>query len=110
MANSSRVSTLGGRTNVSGPDRLRSFGLILLASAVALASGFGPMASLDGVLVRLYPPSLSLLQAAVDHNISPRLWDRVMLPVLACPAWVFPAVIGVALLFWVGRQAEKGHG
>jgi hypothetical protein len=110
MANSSRASTLGCRTNVSGPDRLRSIGLILLASAVALASGFGPLASLDGVLVRLYPPSLHLLQTAVDHNISPRLWDRVMMPVLAWPAWIFPAVIGAAVLFWVGRRAEKGHG
>lgn len=89
---------------------MRSIGLILLAAAVALASGFGPLASLDGVMVRLYPPSLRMLQAAVDHNISPRLWDRVMLPVLACPAWIFPAVIGAAMLYWVGRQAEKGHG
>ncbi|MBX9594400.1 MAG: hypothetical protein K2X46_08560 [Roseomonas sp.] len=89
---------------------MRSIGLILLASAVALASGFGPLASLDGVMVRLYPPSLRMLQATVDHNISPRLWDQVMLPVLACPAWIFPAVIGAAMLFWVGRQAEKGHG
>ncbi len=89
---------------------MRSLGLILLAGAVAIASGFGPLHSLAGVMVSLYPPSLRMLQALVDQNISARVWDRVMLPVLGWPAWVFPAVIGVAMLYWVGRQAGKGHG
>lgn len=88
---------------------MRSLGLLLLAAAVALASGFGFLASLADVMVRLYPPSLQTLQHAVDNNISPRLWDRVLLPALDWPAWVFPAVIGAALLFWVGRQASRGH-
>ncbi|NGM18482.1 hypothetical protein G3576_00550 [Roseomonas stagni] len=89
---------------------MRSLGLILCAAAVAIAAGFGPLYSLAGVMVALYPRSLRMLQAAVDQNISARLWDRVLLPVLSWPAWIFPAVIGVALLYWVGRQAEKGHG
>lgn len=110
MANSSPASTLACRTNGSGPDRLRSLGLILPAVSVALAAGFGPLASLEAVLARLYSPSLRLMRAAVDHNIAPGAWDRVMLPVPGCPAWIFPAVIGAAMLYGVGRQAAKGHG
>jgi hypothetical protein len=74
--------------------------LVLAGLAVALG---GVGAPLGALLYRLHPPFLNTLQAGVQRNLSPALWDQAILPVLEWPAWALPLGLGLLLLL-LGRR------
>lgn len=86
---------------------MRILGFLMLALAAGLAGWFGAATPLGGVIFRLAPPFLNTLQAGVQRNLAPWLWDSVFLPVLEAPSWVVPAVLGLLLLLVSRRRRAR---
>ena len=95
--------------------RILGWFLILVAVALLgrdLIAGFErgslKLAPLGEVWFKLHAASLNMLQAGIERNVSPELWDYAVAPVLRWPAeWVF-AIPGVVLILlcrnWGGRR------
>jgi hypothetical protein len=75
--------------------------LLCAAAALAVLHGLEPL----GAVVFAYaPPLLNTLQAGVQRNLSPWLWDEAILPLLEQPSWLVPLSVGTVLLVaWVLR-------
>lgn len=89
---------------------MRALGLLLLAAAAALALWLGVATPLGAAIYSVVPPFLNTLQAGVQRNLSPALWDEVLLPVLEAPAWALPLALGLLLLaasLLVGRARRR---
>jgi len=84
-------------------------GVVFLVLAGAAAGAFGVAAPLGGAIYVLAPAFLNTLQAGVQRNIAPWLWDYLFLPVLEAPSWLPFAVIGV-LLIAIARRSRAGRG
>jgi hypothetical protein len=82
---------------------VKVLGVLLLALGAAAGVLYGFGTPLGAVLYRLYPPFLNTLQAGVQRNLSPELWDSALLPLLEWPVWVLPAVLGL-LFMLLGRK------
>ena len=50
--------------------------------------------------------SLNLVQAGIQRNLFPELWDPGIVTLLEIPAWAFAAFVGLVLLI-VCRKREK---
>ena len=83
------------------------FPVVLLCIALVLGIIFG-MESLGAVVYALDPPLLNTMQSGVQRNLSPWLWDDVMLPLLEQPSWLLPALLGGALLM-LGLWQQRGR-
>lgn len=59
--------------------------------------------------VAVHPGSLALLHAATEHNLSPWVWDKVLVNVLFSPLWLLLGAFGVALLM-MGRARMRPIG
>jgi hypothetical protein len=57
----------------------------------------------------VHPASLEWLKVVVERDISPRLWDPVLLQVMYAPLWLVLAVVG-ALLIFLGRRRARPIG
>lgn len=71
--------------------------VVFLGIAVVVGVVYGTD-SLGTVIFMLDPPLLNTLQAGIQRNIAPWVWDSALLPVLEQPAWLVPLVIGGVLL------------
>ena len=71
----------------------------------SLASGEGQwvLTPLGEHWFNLHAASLNTLQAAIERNVSPILWDPVVVSLLQVPTWVFFGVLGL-LMYWLGRH------
>jgi hypothetical protein len=87
---------------------MRLLGLILLVLAAGLLGWFGLTTPLGAVIFAVDPPFLNTLQAGVQRNLSPWLWDSVFLPVLEWPSWLIPLALGVLML--VLAPGRRRHG
>jgi hypothetical protein len=83
---------------------VRFFGGLLLVLGAGAGAVYGFATPLGAVLYRLYPPFLNTLQAGIQRNLSPELWDSVLLPLLEWPVWVLPAVLGLLFLLLGWRR------
>ncbi|MFN6955053.1 MAG: hypothetical protein ACK4PG_09680 [Acetobacteraceae bacterium] len=83
------------------------FPVILLCIAFFIGIVYR-MESLGAVVYSLDPPLLNTMQSGVQRNISPWLWDDVIVPVLEQPAWLLPALLGAAL-FALGLWQQRGR-
>jgi hypothetical protein len=83
------------------------FPVLLLCIALVLGIVYR-MESLGGVVYSLNPPFLNTMQAGVQRNLSPWLWDEIMVPVLEQPSWLLPALLGAAL-FALGLWQQRGR-
>ncbi|MGG5808479.1 hypothetical protein [Falsiroseomonas sp. CW058] len=88
---------------------MRVAGLLLVALAVGLGLWFGFGTPLGGVVFQLHPPLLNTVQAGIQRNLSPALWNDVIQPLLVLPNGVVPAVLGVLLLL-PGLLRRRRHG
>jgi hypothetical protein len=69
--------------------------LLCGAAALAVLHGVDP---LGAVVFGYAPPLLNTLQAGVQRNLSPWLWDEAILPLLEQPSWLVPLSVGAVLL------------
>ena len=93
----------------------RIIGWLLIVLAVA-AAGHEAISSLDagnyaklafGALwAKIDIASLNLVQAVVQRDIWPWLWDGVILPILLFPAWAVLSVPGILLV--LGFRVREG--
>jgi hypothetical protein len=83
------------------------FPVLLLGIALVLGIVYR-MESLGAVVYSLNPPFLNTMQAGVQRNLSPWLWDEIMVPVLEQPSWLLPALLGAAL-FALGLWQQRGR-
>lgn len=83
------------------------FPVVILCIALILGVIYR-MESLGAVIFSLAPPLLNTMQAGVQRNLSPWLWDDVMVPVLEQPVWLLPALLGAALLA-LGLWQQRGR-
>jgi hypothetical protein len=87
---------------------MRLIGALLLILAILAIASYGPGGTLGAVLYSAHPPLLNTLQAGIQRNVSPGLWNNVVLPVLLTPAWLPPLLAGmVCFLVGVG-SARRG--
>lgn len=87
---------------------MRLLGVLLLILAVLAIAYFGPGGTLGSVLYAAHPPLLNTLQAGIQRNVSPGLWNNLILPILLTPAWLPPLLAGV-VFFLVGvGSARRG--
>ncbi|MCS6931774.1 MAG: hypothetical protein NZM27_06145 [Acetobacteraceae bacterium] len=80
--------------------------VVMLCVAVLLAVAFG-LAPLGAVIYAADPPFLNTLQAGIQRNLGPWVWDEALLPVLESPSWAVPASLGVLFLA-AGLWARRG--
>jgi hypothetical protein len=59
----------------------------------------------DQLWSNIHQNSLSLLQPAVEHYVSPWLWNPVIMTVLEQPVWLVFGIIGAALIL-LGRKKK----
>ena len=87
---------------------LRLIGLLLGAAALVLGLSFGWGWQLGAALGRVNPGAMGRLQDGVQRSISQMLWDSLVSPVLAMPAW--SALAAIALLLFVIAAMRPGRG
>ncbi len=87
---------------------MRLVGVLLLSLAILAIATFGPGGTLGGVLYAAYPPLLNTLQAGIQRNVSPGLWNYIVLPLLLTPAWLPPLLTGVLCLLVGVGSARRG--
>lgn len=86
---------------------MKLIGIVLLVLAAVLVGWFGFGTPLGAVVFQIHPPFLNTLQAGVQRNLSPWLWNDVIQPVLEWPSWILPLVIGALLLVLApGRRKD----
>lgn len=94
---------------------IRWLGIWLFAGAlIALAlDGMQSLANetltltpLGELWFRLDPASLNTAQAAVQRNLSPELWDPVILSILQLPVWAVAGTVAI-LLILLGRPRKR---
>jgi hypothetical protein len=56
--------------------------------------------------VALHPSSIEWAKATVERDLSPRLWDSIVLYILYAPLWAVLGVIGL-LFVLIGRRPGK---
>jgi hypothetical protein len=83
------------------------FPAMLLCLALVLGIIYR-MESLGAVVYSLDPPLLNTMQAGIQRNISPWLWDQAIVPLLEQPSWLLPALLGAAL-FALGLWQQRGR-
>ena len=93
--------------------------LVVLAIAAAGHEGFSwlqtgayrPFA-LGEMWATIDRGSLNLLQAGIQRNVSPWLWEAVILRILLAPAWLVLLVPGAALAYFLraGPYRRSGRG
>ena len=93
---------------------LRFLGLWILAAAFIfrvddgagwVANGALNSMRVDQLWSNIHQNSLSLLQPAVEHHVSPWLWNPVIMTVLEQPVWLVFGIIG-GLLILLGRKKK----
>ena len=72
------------------------------ASGLARGEGF-TMHAAGELWYRLHPDTLNMLQAGIQRNVWPYLWDPLIVTVLLWPAWLVLGVPGL-LLVWLFRR------
>ena len=85
----------------------------LLTAMVALTiDGTKSLASGEGQWIatplgehwfNLHASSLNAVQAGIERNVHPLLWDPVIISLLQVPSWIVFGVLGLAL-YWYGRR------
>jgi hypothetical protein len=98
---------------------VRLLGLALLAGAFAagVIDGAASIAAdqlsitpIGRPLYLVFPNKFPLVQAFVERQIHPLLWDPVLVNILMLPTWLVLAVIGVGLFYVVRRRPPPiGH-
>ena len=91
---------------------LASVSAACLVGAVAVALLGPPGLSLGQALLAIDHHMLDVLHSGVDRFCAPWMWTEVILPVLARPAWLAPAALGLicaglSLTLPQGRRAER---
>jgi hypothetical protein len=97
--------------------RLLGLALLALAFAAAVIDGAASIAAnqlsitpIGRPLYLIFPNKFPLVQAFVEHQIHPLLWDPVLVDILMLPTWLALAVIGVGLFYVVRRRPPPiGH-
>lgn len=84
----------------------------LLVGAVAVALLAPPGMPLGQALLTIDHTMLDVLRSAVERVSAPWMWTEVILPVLARPAWLPPAALGLicgglCVTLPLGRRAER---
>jgi hypothetical protein len=54
----------------------------------------------------IHPTSLEWIKLAVERDLSPRLWDPVLINVLYAPLWAVLGILGAILVFLGRRRAR----
>jgi hypothetical protein len=98
---------------------VRLLGLALLAGAFAagvidgaasIAANQLSITPIGRPLYLVFPNKFPLVQAFVERQIHPLLWDPVLVNILMLPTWLVLAVIGVGLFYVVRRRPPPiGH-
>jgi len=98
---------------------VRILGLALLAGAFAAAviDGAASIAAnqlsitpVGRPLYLIFPNKFPLVQAFIERQIHPLLWDPVLVDVLRLPTWLVLAVVGLGLFYLVRRRPPPiGH-
>ena len=86
----------------------------LLVGAVAVALLGPPGLPLGQALLQLDHTLLDVMRSAVERISAPWIWTEIVLPVLARPAWLPPAALGLicgglSLTLPVGRRTERSR-
>lgn len=68
---------------------------VFLVGSVGLATLGPPDLPLGQMLVMAHAGSMRALEAGTRSYLSPWVWNYVEVPVLARPAWLIPAAIGI---------------
>ena len=72
----------------------------------SLGEGALSMTPLGQHWFNLSPGTLALAQSAIEKNMSPVLWDPVVVTTLLAPAWVVFGVSGL-ILHTIGRKRTR---
>jgi hypothetical protein len=88
---------------------MRLLGWLLIALGFALGFAFTFGEPLGNLIFAWDPGFIPTLQAGVQRNIAPWLWDGVALPILERPSWVVPMLAGCAI-FMVRGLLRRGEG
>lgn len=70
---------------------------------LSFQAGVFTMSPAGKLWFELHAPSLNALQAGVQRQLWPWLWDGVLFPLLTAPAWLLLGIPG-ALLVRLGRR------
>ena len=88
--------------------------LLIVALVIAIRDGLSSLDQnqfvvrpLGQLWYEIDPPSLNTLQAAVERNLSPVLWDPVIITLLQLPAVAVFGVLGIVFLL-LSRASGRG--
>jgi hypothetical protein len=84
-----------------------SFAILVADGTRTIAAGEISMAHLGETAAGLLPKQFPLLKPAVERNISPLLWDPVLVNVLRLPTWLSAALAGLAIIFATRQRATR---
>ncbi|MCX7374348.1 MAG: hypothetical protein NTW56_18265 [Alphaproteobacteria bacterium] len=88
---------------------MRILGWVLIAIAFALGFAFSFGQPLGQLIFTWDSGFIPTLQAGVQRNIAPGLWDWFFLPLLERPVWVGPFLLG-CLVFFVHGLWKRATG
>ncbi len=87
---------------------LRLIGLLFAALGLVLGLTYGWSGSLGALLRRINPGGLANFQDGVQQNLPRFVWDGVLSPVLAMPAWT--AAVAICVLLFLISAMRPGRG
>ncbi len=88
---------------------MRILGWVLMALAFALGFVFTFGEPLGTILFAWNSGFIPTFQAGVQRNLSPWLWDMLILPLLERPVWVGPFLLS-CLVFFVHGMWKRATG
>lgn len=86
---------------------MRNLGIALLLVALLMGFWYGFATPLGGVIFQLHPPLLNTMQAGLQRNLAPWLWNDIIQPLLVQPNGLVPGLLG--LLFLLLGLRRKRH-
>lgn len=87
-----------------------AFAAAVIDGARSIAADQLALTPAGATLYWALPNKFPVFQAFIEHKISPRLWDPVLLNVLMLPTWLILAILGAALTFVTRKRPPPiGH-
>lgn len=87
-----------------------AFVALVVDGTRSIAAGEPGMARLGEQLQQVLGPKYAVIQPAVERNISPLLWDPVLVRLFQAPTWGVLAIVGILLILLTKpREPQIGY-
>jgi hypothetical protein len=87
-----------------------AFAAAVIDGARSIAADQLSLTPMGATLYWALPNKFPVIQTFIEHKISPRLWDPIILDVLMLPTWLILGIVGAGLVYATRKRPPPiGH-